>query len=231
VHLVFILGPFIGGMISERFGVRITFVVACIVYFFSFVPLFTTKEIFTPKLYQFKDTWQLYKAFPKKFLGYLGFGEELLVLTIWPIFIFLILKDYAATGLLVTIATLVSTILALYVGKISDLYSKRVLVKVGAFFSALVWLARGIAHSFWGIFVVDSLSRTSKDVVFIPLSTLTYERAEATHIMPYIVFFEQSLAIGKLLACVLGIIVFSLTGSFLLLFILGALFSLLYMLI
>jgi hypothetical protein len=56
-------------------------------------------------------------------------------------------------------------------------------------------------------------------------------RAEANHILPYVVFFEQSLAIGKLLACILGIILFSLTGSFVVLFILAGAFSLLYMLI
>jgi hypothetical protein len=46
-----------------------------------------------------------------------------------------------------------------------------------------------------------------------------------------VVFFEQALAIGKLLAALLGIVVFALTGSFMALFILAALFSLLYMFI
>jgi hypothetical protein len=66
-------------------------------------------------------------------------------------------------------------------------------------------------------------------MAFIPISTVTYIRAEATHVVPYAVFFEQSLAIGKLTACLLGILLFSLTGSFMVLFILGALYSLLYM--
>lgn len=228
VNLVYILGPFLGGLLSEKFGVRVTFVVASAVYFCSFIPLFTTKEVFLPKLYQFRDTWAMYKTYPKKFLGYLGFGEELLVLTVWPIYIYVVVKDYKDIGVLAAVATLVATLLALYIGKISDKYSKRVLIRVGAFFYFLVWLARFIAGNFWSVFSVDALSRTSKDLVFIPLSTLTYERAEATHIMPYVVFFEQSLSVGKLLACVLGIAVFAATGSFFALFILAALFSILY---
>jgi MFS family permease len=232
VSVTQIIGPFLGGIISQKLGFTATFVFAAIIYCFSLIPLFTIKEIFLPKVYLYKQTWQLYKAFPKKFLGYLGFGEELLVLTIWPIFIYQVVNNYEKIGVLATIASLVASVLALLMGKITDQYTKRLLVKMGAFFTFLVWGARLIATNVYNIFALDTLSRTSKELVFIPLSTVTYIRAEKSHIVPYVVFFEQSLAIGKLLACILGIILFNVTGgSFMVLFILGALFSLLYMFI
>jgi MFS family permease len=49
INLSFVLGPYLGGLISERFGVRITFIIASSVYFFSFIPLFTSKEVFMHK--------------------------------------------------------------------------------------------------------------------------------------------------------------------------------------
>lgn len=231
VNLMLIAGPFLGGLLAERFGVRTAFMVASAIYFCSFIPLFRTKEVFTPKIYKFRDTWELYKSYPTKFLGYLGFGEELIVLTVWPIFIYLVIKDYKDTGAVVTVATLVATILALHIGKITDRNSKRLMIKVGAFFYTLVWFGRLIVNNAFSVFIVDALSRTSKDTVFIPLSTVTYERAEETHILPYAVFFEQSLSIGKFLAAVIGVILFSVTGSFAVLFVVAALFSLLYMLV
>lgn len=231
VNLTHIVGPFLGGFLAERFGVSTAFIIASLIYLCSFIPLYTTKEIFTPKIYKFRDTWELFKAYPSKFVGYLGFGEELLVLTIWPIFIYLVVKDYQNIGALVTVATLVATILAIYIGKVTDRHSKRLILKIGSFFYVLVWLARLIVGSAFGVFIVDALSRTAKDLVFIPLSTLTYERAESTHILPYIVFFEQSLSVGKFLAAVLGIIVFAFTGSFAALFILAAIFALFFLLI
>jgi MFS family permease len=232
VNFVHILGPVVGGLLAQKYGVRAAFMVAASIYVCSIIPLFLKREDFVPKLYQYKDTLELYKTYPTKFLGYLGFGEELIVLTIWPIYIYVIVKDYKDAGLLATIATLVATILALYVGKVTDNNNhKRVLIKIGAFFYFLVWIFRYVAISFWSVFSIDSLSRTSKDLVFIPLSTLTYERAEATHIMPYSVFFEQSLAIGKLAASIIGLVVFLLTGSFMAVFFVAALFSLLYMFI
>lgn len=230
ISVTHILGPFLGGYLSEHYGVVVSFIVSAAVYCASAIPLLMASEVFVPKPYRFSQTRELYRKFPKKAFGYFGFGEELLVLTVWPIFIYTVVKGYESTGLLATAASFVAAALALVMGKVSDRYTKRVLVKVGAFFTALVWLARLGATSFWSTFAVDSLSRTAKEVVFVPLSTLTYIRAEQTHILPYAVFFEQSLALGKLLTCIAGIVLFQLTGSFVVLFMLAAAISLLYVL-
>ncbi len=229
ISLAQIGGPLLGGILSQYFGMPAAFLAAAIIYCISAVPVLLAPEIFVPKVYKYRDTWQLYKDFPKKFLGYAGFGEELLFLTAWPIFIFIIVKDYKDTGLLAATASFVAAIIALFLGKITDTYTKRVLIKIGAFFSAVFWLARIFATNFITTFSADSLSKVARETFFIPLSTLTYLRAEATHIVPYAVFFEQSLAVGKLLAALLGALLFSLTGSFMVLFILAAVFSLFYM--
>lgn len=247
INLAAITGPVLGGLISERFGVRMLFVIASSLYTLSFIPLFIEQEKFIPKLYHFRETWKLFKTFPNKFLGYMGFGEELLVLTVWPIFIFMEVGNFAATGRLVTLSTLIATIIVLIIGRLTDSWKKQTLIRVGTAVYFLIWLSRFtlqfggvgtvLATSFAGIFVIDMLSRTVKDFIFVPLSALTYERAENTHIVPYAVFFEQSLAIGKLLACILGALIFtclstvSVTASFLGIFGLAAGFALLYALL
>jgi MFS family permease len=222
-------GPLIAGIFAQYFGMPSVFLLASIIYCFSAVPILLAAEVFIPRNYTYKQTWDLYKLFPKKFLGYLGFGDELLVLTIWPIFIFLIATNYKDTGLLAAGASLVATIIALFLGQITDTYTKRVLVKIGAFFNSVFWVGRVFCINFITTFAADSLSRTSRETLFIPLSTLTYIRAEQNHVVPYAVFFEQSLAIGKLSACLLGAVLFYFTDSFMLLFIVAAGYSLLYM--
>ncbi len=238
ISLTLIAGPLLAGFVSQRFGFTIMFIVTATIYSFSVFPLFRAKEVFVPKVYEFKQTVEMYRSFPKKFFGYLGFGEEMLVMNIWPIFIFLIVKNYEGTGALATISSLFAAILALIVGKMADQYGKRILIKLGAFFSAIIWVGRLLATTFWNTFFIDTLSRTAKELDFIPISTVTYIRAENTHVVPYVVFFEQSLAIGKFITCLLGMVIFSifsglfgLAAGFVALFILGALFSLLYMLI
>ncbi len=240
VNLVAIIGPFVGGFLSQNFGIRMAFVVASAVYACSFIPLFSSKEIFVPKPYNYNDTLALYKALPKKSLGYMGFAEEMILMNVWPIFIFVVVAGYEKVGGLVTVATLVAAGLSLYIGKVTDASSKISLLKFGTLFYFFIWLFRLIAITPYTVFAADSLSRTGKEMNFIPLSTLTYERAAAGHIMPYIIFFEQSLSIGKLASALLGawlfwmttgMFHFSLHTGFMVLFVQAGLFSLLYMLI
>lgn len=226
-----ILGPLFGGILTQNFGFVGAFITASVIYCCSLIPLFREKEVFVAKEYQFAQTVELYKTMPRKFFGYMGFGEELLVLTVWPIFMYIILQNFEQTGTIATVSSFMAALLALMIGKISDQYTKKVLIKLGAFFTTLIWFARGIVNSAGTTFAIDSLSRTSRELTAIPLATHMYIKAEDTHVVPYVVFFEQSLAVGKLLACIVGILLFSLTGSFMVLFVLGAAFSLLYMLI
>ncbi len=231
MNLMQIIGPMLGGFLSAVLGIESVFIIASIIYFCSTIPVLWSREKFTPKPYKFHDTWELYKKYPLQFFGYFGFGEELLVLTVWPIFIYLIVANYQDTGTLVTVATLVATGLALYIGFYTDKHSKLALLRAGTVIYALTWLARIPVISPFAAFITDALSRTTKSLVFIPASAITYENAADTHIMPFVIGFEQMLAIGKMLAALVGIIVFLMTGSFIALFVVAAIFSLFYFLI
>ncbi len=222
-------GPLLGGIVAQYVGLPAVFFLTSVIYCFSIIPLLSAKEIFIPKHYLYKDTLDLFKTFPKKFVAYTGFGEEILGLTIWPVFIYLIVKDYKDTGLLAATASLFAVIFALLLGGLSDKHAKHKLVKIGTIGNFVFWLTRIFASNFLSVFFMDTAGKAAKETLFVPLTTLTYLRAEQTHIVPYSVFFEQSLAIGKLSACLLGALLFYLTGSFVVLFILGALYSLLYL--
>lgn len=226
-----ILGPMVGGFLSMFFGVNSIFIIGSIIYACSAFPLMLTKESFVPKAYKYHDTWNLIKKYPVKFLGYFGFGEELLVMVVWPIYIFIIVQDYQNVGSLVTVASLAATGLALLIGIYSDKYGNNKVLQIGSFFYFLSWLARIPVVSPFGAFITDTISRTAKTLVFIPVTAVTYERAETTQVLPYIVGMEQMLSVGKFVAAAIGLIVFAATGSFIALFILAAIFSLFYFLI
>ena len=143
----------------------------------------------------------------------------------------MVVRNYQDVGSLVTVATLLATSLSLYIGIYSDKHDKIRVMQIGNFFYILSWMTRIPVIGPFGAFITDSNSLTSKGLLCIPLAAVTYERAETSDVMPYVVGFEQMLSVGKLLACLLAIIVFAATGSFVLLFILGGLFSLFYFLI
>ena len=168
-------------------------------------------------------------------MAYLGFGEELIVLVVWPVFISIIIADAFDLGLVITLATLVTSVITLYIGKITDSRNRRSILALGSSFYSLSWFARIFIVNQTGVFFVDTLSRLAKNVVAVPLTAITYDRAKSRTVMGTIVFFEMSLVVGKLLAILLIYIALFFIGdeafAFKLTFILAGGMSLLYLLL
>lgn len=228
VSLIYIIGPLLGGFILEKFGFSWLFVMVTTLTLLSNVPLFTTLEKFKAKEYKFSDTWAMYKKYPRQMIGFWGFGEELTQLVIWPIFIYLTVTDFFKFGTIISVSTLIATLVMLYVGVLTDQRSKSVLIKLFSVFNGIFWMIRPFFVSLKGVFATNALGTISKNSLIVPVTSYSYDMANETHIMPYVVFFEQNLVIGKLLMLVAVLVSLAITPSFVPLFIIAGLFSFLF---
>ncbi len=232
--LVYILGPLMGGVLIELAGFKVLFVVVCFLIIMSNIPMLITPEKFVPKKVPY---WQSYKNLFKaenrrRVLSYLGYGEELIVVVIWPIFISIFFKDYFSIGSLAALSTLISTLLIFYVGRSTDKQDKHQVLRFSTIIYALVWTLRLIARTPLGVFLIDSLSRLSKQSLSIPLVSLTYQKARENGVMSSVLIYEMSIVFSKILAALLGIAVLQLwAGSFAGVFAVAGLFTLLYSLL
>ncbi|MFH1207191.1 MAG: MFS transporter [Patescibacteria group bacterium] len=230
--IVFIVGPFIGGAILEWSNFSVLFSVVAVFFILSAFPLLRIKEIYSPVKFSyneaFRELWD--KQHRRNFLAYLGFGEELIVLTLWPIFIYLVINDYLKIGIVAAFATLITSFLILYVGQAVDKYRKEHVLRVGSILYFASWLVRGGATQVWHVFSLDTFSRFSKEVLFVPLVAMTYNQARKYGVLPYTVFYEQSIAVAKCLtAAVLLLIIQFFAAPWVPIFILAGLCSLMYM--
>ena len=156
-------------------------------------------------------------------------------------FISIIIASAFDLGLIVTLATFVTTLITLYIGKMSDKKNKRSILAIGSSFYSLAWFIRIFITNTLGIFFVDTLSRLGKTTVAVPLTAITYENAKEVaedgrhKVMNTIVFFEMSLVVGKLTAIlIVYLALFLITEeiiAFKLTFILAGGMSLLYLLL
>ena len=67
----------------------------------------------------------------------------------------------------------------------------------------------------------DILTKTAKNILDVPMISLTYENASIDgpdHAIAYCVFFEFSLAFGKVLTCLASIAILTLTNNIYLVF-------------
>ncbi len=221
----------------------ILFTVASIIFLASNIPTLMTKDKLKSHNFSYFKAYKnlINKKNRKTFFAYLGFGEELILLVIWPVFISTIIASAFNLGLVVALATFVTTLITLYIGKISDSKNKRSILAIGSSFYSLSWFIRIFITNTVGVFFVDTLSRLGKTTVAVPLTAITYEKAKEVNeygkhsIMNRIIFFEMSLVVGKLAAILIiysalfliteEIIAFKLT------FILAGGMSLLYLLL
>lgn len=231
--VVYIFGPLVGGFILQFSNFSVLFIVASILMLLSNIPMLITKEKFEPAHFSyFASFTRLFKRENlKKLLSLIGFGEELIALTIWPIFIYVVINNYLGLGIMTSASIFVTTIIFLYIGRVTDKGDSRWLLKFGVVLYFFSWLLKIMTRNIFGIFVIDAYSRTAKQTVAIPLTALTYEKAHDTSIMKTILFFEMSLVLGKIIAIILAVILLQFfTPGWNAVFIMASLMTLLYLL-
>ncbi len=196
------LGPLLGGLILDLAGFKWLFILVVVLILASILPLLRTREIFTPIPFAYFRAYErlLRRENRRKFIAYLGFGEELIFLVFWPIFIYTVVKNYLSIGSIIAAAILATILVILFIGRLTDKRNKYSVLRFGTIFSSVGWFLRLMIQGGLGIFLVDSFYRIARNILGVPLTAITYERAQKASVMKSVVFFEMALSVGKLLA-------------------------------
>ena len=207
-----VAGPFIGGILVHFFGFPVLFMIAAAAILASNVPLLSTKEIFgQAKNFSYFGAYRRLanRENSRKFFAYLGYGEELIFMVVWPVFIFTIVKNNLSVGSLVAGATLLMMAILLYVGKLTDNGNKRSVLRGGVIVSVVSWIMRIFMATPFGVFAAETITRIGRTTVQVPLTTLTYDRARKGSVMETVIQFEMSLIAGKILTAGVLLLIFT----------------------
>lgn len=140
-----VLGPLIGGLIATYFDPRYTIALAIAVLAGSLVPIFMTDEptrkhqAITLKGFP----WRRYKR--DFMVGTAFMLENVISLTVWPLFIgvfVLTTNTYAALGTIAAISTATALIAVVIIGKLIDEQQGRRLLNTGAWLNAGIHMLR-----------------------------------------------------------------------------------------
>jgi len=230
--LMFVLGPVVGGTVVKFFGFPALFIGASFLILLSSTPLFFTKSQPKREAYSYWKSLILpfRRRYHKNTRGYLALGEELILLTIWPILILVTLKDnYFNVGLFIGASALLTAFATLVIGKLTDRVSKHKILATGGAASALGWLARLLTLTPMAAFVVDTYSRIARNATFVSMTTMTYDRAHDDDLSWHGVLYEQGFALAKSLMAIAVIIVASAFDPFPAAFVLSAVVSFFYL--
>ncbi len=201
VTIVSIVGPIVGGVIIARSGFSALFLIVAVLVLLSNIPLFRAPDRLPKGMFRYGDAFRLLAARSerRRFATYMGFGEEHVMLVIWPIFLFVMLGGVLGVGVIVTIAAFFASLSLLYIGKILDLSGAKRMHRWGVIGLVLTWLLRLGAKSNWQLFAVDAGYRLATGATQFPILMDRYESAREQHVVGSVVFFEQVLALSKVL--------------------------------
>jgi len=229
-----VIGPIAGGFIIGVFGFKILFIVVSIILFASAVPLFTTKEQFIPDDFYYKHAFR--RLFRKEnrssFFGFIGTAEFLVQEAFWPIFIFLVVESYLSLGAITSIATFVGVGSLLYFGHLADKKDRFRLIQIFTWPLSILYFVRIFAKTAFDVLLVNIFAAFVRPGTDVPIISIVYKKGrDIGHHLRYVVFYEMSLIIGKMIISWLLVIIFLFREDIIIPFILAGLFTLLYLFI
>lgn len=205
------LGPFIGGIIAGFFGMAYALLFATVVMMFAVVPLFKSPEITKRRSLSMKN-FSL-KRDIRDMIAYSGVGlENISSMIVWPLILFFIIESYTKLGSIATISLFVAITASIYMGKVTDKYEKRKVMRVSGITHSLSIAARFVATTVNAAYLVNILSSVTHVVMIVPFVSEFYMRADEEPRAEYILGMEIAVDIARAL-------------GFLVLFLLTYLFS------
>ncbi len=206
--------PLIGGLIINKFGFDVLFIIAIILYLISGIPYLTiprTKEKF---IWNYKETLQhlFSKRIRKQMVAFMSDGAESVIgMAVWPIFIFHIMDgDYFKIGALSTLIIGFTVVIELFLGKHLDKKAqKEKFLKIGSIFSSAGWILKIFIATGFQIFIIGAFHNISRIFTRIPFDTITYESAadQKHYVDEFTVLHEIAINAGKTLALMFAILI------------------------
>jgi MFS family permease len=234
ISTLFLVGvPLLGGILIGLAGYKALFGASLFFIALAALSIRPLKEEKTRHDTCMAEVFSLFKTHKRVFLAYVGdtIGGVIYGIVI-PLYLFLILKKELSLGEFFSLSMIVVAVINLFIGRWTDIKGKRGLIVYGSILQVFVWFGRVMTKGIGVLFTLDIFDRVTGGMVGIPLNVMSYEKAIEDHSTGRAVLFrELAITIGAILTCGL-LIVWALLGIELRwVFIVGALSSLLPILI
>ncbi len=225
--------PLIAGTILSELSFAWLFGIGSVLLLISVIPLFGSPDTPTHEKVPYLEIYRKFfaKENRRRFVTFLGFGEELIAMTVWPIYVFIIVGNFLTFGAVLTASTVVSSVFLLLTGKLTDKISRARVVKGTSLIYFLSWFPKLFITTPLGVFLTDSVGQFSKTALMIPMSAVMYSEAKHSYkekVLLGSMMFEMGYIPSKIIASLIIMGVGYYMNDLRFLLIVGAFFTLFY---
>lgn len=229
------LGPLMGGFILTFFGFPVLFIFASVLILISSVPIML--EIKDTK-HRIDSPWEIIKHYflNKKYIltsvGFFGMSTDFIVFSLfWPLVLLFTLEDFSKIGSLTFVTTIISAILALFIGKLIDKRNNKKIHVFGVFAAVFFHFCRIFTKTPIYIYTLDLLDKMNFALFDLPLVAKTYEIGKGSDDADFVIYRETALHFFRLLIIVLIMILIAILPNWRYIFVVAAVGSALSFLI
>ena len=206
------VSPLLGGILISIWGFKSTFILAAGLLFTSIIPFIATKDGHVPLKISLKKLYKEQR--PRDILAFMGRGiEDAVSFIFWPIIIyFSILGSYTSLGSVRSLSLIIIVVVMCALTKYADRV-KKILLKIGAYVNALVWVAKAFVKTTGQVFLLEGLYGISQTLIDVPFDAISYDKANKKNIIRYTVIREIALHSGMALIFIIGAFTTSLVSG------------------
>ncbi len=218
--LSYFIAPFLGAYIITNDSYYSLIITSSIFVFLSIIPLFFSKDHYV-NYEPLKLNKVLHADTKDKFLTYLAHSViSISAGIIWPLFIYITIKNIMFLGKLVSLTAIFNTLLIIFIAKLID-SKQRIMFKSAILTYAPLWIIRIFFLQPIFIIIINFLSNALRKTIDISIAKTMYHEANK-NILSYLSFREIAYIVGRLI--ILGLMI--LLNNFELIFIITGLISL-----
>lgn len=201
-----IIAPLFAGIIVERFGFSVMFIVAMVLLAFSNIPLFLMRHRhISVSPVSIRSVADLLKHEPHFSLStYFWLVEDSIGSFFWPVFLILVLKNYATFGAVGSIVMIVSSVMVYLSGYLYDKRPLRRIFPAAAAASSLMWVVRFLSTTPVTVGVADVVHRLISPVWWMKISRYGLAVGERVDRMTFSVAHETMVTLGALTGLGIG---------------------------
>lgn len=206
-QIVGIFGPVIGGVLSLLFGFKVLFAMTFAISLVSFVPLLLAPSFKDNYNFEISKGFLFFKKNPKIFISEMidNIGSEAEGI-IWPIFVYLAVKNVVSVGVVRTLVAIGSALFVLALGKMTDKGKERKFFRIAVPLLILNWTVRYFFVSPAMIYITTLLSGFFVSLFIIPYTRFTYSQAKIDRNENFFIVKEVPTVIGRIIIYVLALL-------------------------
>lgn len=207
-----IVMPILSGFLIGIFDFKIVFVLAILMYLSPSIPFMALPRTNERFVWGYWET--IRNFFSKKcrnlvIANMANGAENAVALIIWPIFIWQLLEgNFLAVGAVSSLIVLVGVIVQLFMGKYTDLFNKRKLLRWGSGLYAFGWFFKIFVLTGFHIFAAGTYHQLAQIFKDTPFDALNYEMLadQGHYVDEYTVVKEIAVQMGKVIILVLAML-------------------------